>query len=453
MQIGLAILAIISLAFLNASGGLAPERLSVAEAGENQSVQQSIDANVAVSQRTQADRTNSVKQTPPVATEEIVADYRPPVVKSYTARNIEADNALVRGKVDMHDYKGGTVYVVYGYNRNQVESLVKTNQASDRSFKSQDDRARVTIIDLNPRGEESYEKRISRLVSEADYYYQICLEYTDLADKQSIICSTVETFSTSPESSLRNRFQAPRISADRALYVTDGEASVSVRLRMNDGIDGTPFIVYGLFKEFVDEVDSRYSSYSSVREYDEDLQKERLGVRRLGQSEYKVEFDDLEDDSKYYYRACVEYDGKKEGLVCDGTRSFETDNQNKSSKPTVKTNGPVTFSNGARLSGNIRMGDFMDGYAFFVYGTNQEKVKNVETEDSFNRIRQSVDALQKIALSDDVDGQESISFKVRDLKIGQIYHYRLCVQYVDQNKYGREGFFLNCGEVRSWVSL
>jgi hypothetical protein len=99
------------------------------------------------------------------------------------------------------------------------------------------------------------------------------------------------------------------------------------------------------------------------------------------------------------------------------------------------------------------MGDFMDGYAFFVYGTNQEKVKNVETEDSFNRIRQSVDALQKIALSDDVDGQESISFKVRDLKIGQIYHYRLCVQYVDQNKYGREGFFLNCGEVRSWVSL
>lgn len=99
------------------------------------------------------------------------------------------------------------------------------------------------------------------------------------------------------------------------------------------------------------------------------------------------------------------------------------------------------------------MGDFIDGYAFFVYGTSLGKVKEVQGLNSFARIRQSVDELQKIAVDSDVDGRDSFRLSITDLEIGQIYHYRMCVQYVDEDTYGREQFFINCGEVRSWVSL
>jgi hypothetical protein len=166
-----------------------------------------------------------------------------------------------------------------------------------------------------------------------------------------------------------------------------------------------------------------------------------------------VVLDDLDDGTEYYYRACVQYDGERDGLVCGGVRSFETDSRDKSSKPTVVTSGAEIRPSQVFLSGDIRMGDFIDGYAFFVYGTSLGKVKEVQGLNSFARIRQSVDELQKIAVDSDVDGRDSFRLSITDLEIGQIYHYRMCVQYVDEDTYGREQFFINCGEVRSWVSL
>lgn len=451
MQIGLAVFAIISLAFLSASGGLAPEQFSVANADESRfSTEQS--ASVVVSQQTTQNQPLSSRPVAPVV-EEVIADYQTPIVESFSVRNIEDDSALVRAAVNMHDYKGGTVYVVYGYSQSRVQDLARSGTVLDRNTHVQDDRARVVFIDLNPRGEELYEKRINRLVSNADYYHQVCLQYTDLAQKSARVCADMERFSTNPEVSLNNRFQVPRISADRAMYVTDGEASINVNLQMNDGVDGIPFLVYGQLREFVDEIDERYTAYSQVDEFDEDLQKKRLGVGRLGQSEFSVQLDDLEDGAQYYYRACVQYDGEKDGLLCGSTRSFETDSRDKSSKPTLQTNAALSESGKATLSGSIRMGDFNDGYAFFIYGTNLEKVQEVAEANSFTRIRQSVDELQKIGVDDDVDGRDSFRMRISDLEFGQVYYYRLCVQYVDEDKYGREQFFINCGGVRSWVSL
>jgi hypothetical protein len=451
MHIGLGIFAVIVLFFLNASGGLAPEQFSSTKDDGNQSAEEV--SGTSVNQRQINDRKTTIRASNPEVTKETVTDYRVPVVNTLDVRNIESGSALFRAELNMRDYKGGTVYLVYGYDQNQVKTLAKSNQVLDRKTNNHDDRARVTVFDLNPRGEELYEKRINQLVSNADYYYQTCLEYTNLADKEVTICDGVKSFSTNPEVDLRGGFQAPNISVNRANSITDGGASVEVSLRMNDGVDGIPFLVYGLSERLIDEVEDRYSSYSSVREFDDDLQKDRLAVRILGQSTYNVEFDDLEGDSEYFYRACVEYDGERDGLVCSRTGSFETDDKNRSSKPSVTTNGPEVKPGKVILSGNIRMGDFIDGYAFYIYGTNLDKVKEVSSLNSFSRIRQSVDELQKNAVNGDVDGRKSFSFSVTDLQPSQIYHYRMCVQYVDENKYGREEFFINCGEIRSWVSL
>ena len=298
MQFGLVIIAIISLAFLSSAGGLAPEQFPAAK-DDDAAVTKRV-AGVSSNQERLPARASTDRPAPATTIEEVITDYRTPVITSYAPRNIENNNALVRADLNMYDHKGGTVFVAYGYNQNQVTELAKSDQALDRNFNNRDDRARVMFLDLNPRGQESYEKRISRLVPDADYFYQVCLEYTDLASVQSRVCGLVESFSTNPESSINNRFQVPRISADRALSVTDGEASIEVSLRMNDGVDGIPFIVYGIFKELVGEIDEKYTTYSSIREFDEDLQKSRLGVRRLGQSEYQVELDDLDEDTKYY---------------------------------------------------------------------------------------------------------------------------------------------------------
>ena len=245
MQIGLAVIAIIGLIFINGSGGLAPEQFSVTKTGNDHQIERV--AGTPTNQERVSGKTTTARVSTPVETREIVADYRAPVIKSYSSRNIEDNSALLRTDVNMRDHKGGTVYVVYGYNKNQVETLAKSSQVLEKDFNNKDDRARVMFIDLNPRGEESYEKKISQLVSNTDYYYQVCLQYTDLGSKSVKICDRVESFSTNPEVDLRNRFTAPYISANRAYSITDGESSVEVNLRMNDGVDGIPFIVYGLF--------------------------------------------------------------------------------------------------------------------------------------------------------------------------------------------------------------
>jgi hypothetical protein len=432
------------------------ERVSVAEANNASIVDEVVVVDASESVES-SPNTNS-RSNPSNVRETIVAEepapvYRPPVVTSYSARNIEYNSAVVRADVDMRSYENGVVFAVYGYDRNQVADLAQSYTVTQRNFNTRDDRARVVRIDQNARGQESYERRISRLVSDADYYYQVCLAYTNVSEVEDRVCSAVESFTTSPDIRMRSRFTVPRIRADRALDITASEATMLVSLDMNDGVDGIPFLVYGSSRQLVEQVDDRYERYSQVREYEEDLQKDRLGVRRLGQSVYTVQLDDLRGDSTYYYRPCVEYDGTKDGLVCGWTSSFETDSQNNNIKPTLTTREARVTAQTIELRGHVRMNDFIDGYAFFVYGTDRERVLNVPETQSFNRIRQSIDTLQKQVVDSDVDGRNSYQLQITDLQRDTTYHYRMCIQYVDENRYGNETFFVRCGEVQSATSL
>ncbi len=379
-------------------------------------------------------------------------DTRLPSVETLAARNLESTSATVRGSAMLRTYKDGVVFVVYGYNEGRVELLAK-NYRSTNVAPTTDDRAQVLILDRRANGSEAYERRVSNLAKDTQYYFKICTEYQTLAGTKAVTCGSTKTFVTNPTFSVSNdSFRTPRISLRAPLNITDSEASFSGQVTMNDGVDGIPFLVYGESESLVRAVSENNRTFSSVREDDEELQKVRIATGLRGQYEFTLPLDGLDNGQQYFYRACVEYDGERDGLVCDSVRNFVTDGRDRSNKPTATT-GTVTVSGTrATITGSADMEDFFDGVAFFVYGTDRAGIEGVVERGSFARISQSIDRLQRVSVDDDLDGRDSFTRTISDLLPGTTYHYRMCVQYEDQDDRGRDTFFLRCGTTQTFTS-
>jgi len=376
-------------------------------------------------------------------------DFGTPTAQTLAARNLEATSATVRGSVMMRTYKDGKVFVVYGYNQERVQRLAqayRTNEVMDR-----DDRAQALVIDKRAHGSEAYERRLSNLAKDTTYYFTLCVEYTTVANRTASDCGDVKTFITNEQSSSGRSFREPRVSVRSPQNVTASEAEFTGRVTMNDGVDGIPFLVYGESESLVRTVQER-ATYSSIREADEDLQKVRIAVGLRGQYDFTVPIADLDTNQLYYYRTCVEYDGERNGLVCDNVRSFTTDSRDRGDRPRVETGTGTVSGTRATIRGGADMQDFFDGIAFFVYGTDEARVQGDETAGSFARISQSIDRLQRISVDDDFDGKADFSRQVSDLLPATEYHYRLCVQYEDEDERGRETLFLRCGDAKSFTT-
>lgn len=377
-----------------------------------------------------------------------VKDYRVPLLNLLSVQNLETNSALIRGAVDLHDHETGVVFVVYGYNESRVSTLAQSYKSSERTETS-DDRALVGVIDSSVREAEDFSYRLSGLIPETTYYYQVCVEY-NYAEAILKICAPADEFKTAPERDSNNYFSNPSISIGSAYYITDRGATFSVNLNMNDGVSGIPFIVYGESETLVKAVDSK-NSFSSVLEDDEDLKKKRLGVGLRGRSEMIITLDDLDKRTEYFYRACVEFDGDRDVLICDGVKSFETDIRSQADKPIAKTGNAKVEGNTVTLSGSIDMGDFRNGLAFMIYGTDSEAVVKGSERGSFSSINQTVDKLQKVVIADNgVSGDKKYQTKVTDLIPSATYFYRLCVEYEDEDKYNSLDQVLSCGAVLSF---
>jgi hypothetical protein len=118
----------------------------------------------------------------------------------------------------------------------------------------------------------------------------------------------------------------------------------------------------------------------------------------------------------------------------------------------VRTSAVVAQGTQARLAGSVRMEDFFDGKVFFVYGSDLERITTTEGEVSMERLRQAKDRFQRVLVDADLDGTDEYVRTVHDLQPETLYAARLCVEYTNQNANYREVPFVECGELRSFLT-
>ncbi|MFT7644635.1 MAG: hypothetical protein ACI9BF_000285 [Candidatus Paceibacteria bacterium] len=387
-----------------------------------------------------------------IVVEEPLIDSRPPSVETVQAQNIEEYTATIRGEVDMYSNQDGLVFSVYGYDLRKVEAIGSRYSEFIKIPESTSDEVKTIVIDISARGNKKYEKRISNLVPDTDYFFMMCLEYLTLSGNKSVICDEPKSFSTNPDNPYSSRFYEPRVRLDRVINVTAGAATISGDVDMNDGIDGWAFFVYGQSQQLIRAVEN-FDEYNDVKEFGEDLEKKRLAVNVRGQADFVYEIDDLDNDTIYYYRLCVEFDGKKEGMSCSSVSYFTTDSRNRTFVPSAETGVIRVTDNKATFISQLRMNDFNDGIGFLVLGTDQDRIEESIDEDSFSRMRQSGDRFQKILLDSDLDGSDLYYRTLSDLIPNTDYFYRSCIEYIDEDKYNRLDIFLSCSKSKDFSTL
>lgn len=443
------VIAVAFLLFLSLSGGLSGGLAGAATSDDSASTSFAASAESAkVSpEKTVPKKTITNFWKPRSTTSAAAPTYRVPSVYTEAALNIEDTNASLRGAVDMYVGKNGVAFVAYGYNLKSVRDVTAGYKTYSAIPVSTDDKVRTYVLDRRASGQEEYNRRITSLVPDTNYYYKVCVEYDTAGTDRAITCGSVKMFTTNSRYTTSKRFREPSVRAARATSITANSALLEGTVNMNDGIDGITFFVYGQSREDIGNVEN-FKSYNAIDELGDDLQKNRTSARVLGQATYKEVVEDLDNDEEYYYRFCAEYTGEEDGLVCSGVGNFTTDRRNRSVLPYAETTSASVVAGKVTFRSLIQMNDYLDGVAFVIVGTDGKRVAAVADEESFAQVRQSGYALQKILLDSNTDATKAFTKTINFLEPGT-YSYRTCVQYRGEDDNNRERDYLRCSEVKT----
>lgn len=153
---------------------------------------------------------------------------------------------------------------------------------------------------------------------------------------------------------------------------------------------------------------------------------------------FRADVEGLEEDEQYYFRAVAE--DPRGDLAFGSTLSFETDDDNDDDdndedEPDVTTEEADDVDNeSAELNGEVDMNDFEDGTVFFVYGTDEDLVEEIEDEyDTFDDIDEDGDNLRKEVVDSNADGYDFYSEDVFGLEEDEEYFFQICVEYEDED--------------------
>lgn len=118
-----------------------------------------------------------------------------PDVTTDEAEDIEDTSAQLQGEVDMNDFNNGKVFFVYGEDEDLVEDIENEyDQYSD--IDEEGDDLQVVLVDSDLDDDASYYFDIYGLDDDTDHYFQICVEYENEDDDDTISCGGVESFTT-----------------------------------------------------------------------------------------------------------------------------------------------------------------------------------------------------------------------------------------------------------------
>lgn len=97
----------------------------------------------------------------------------------------------------------------------------------------------------------------------------------------------------------------------------------------------------------------------------------------------------------------------------------------------------------ARLRGDVDMNDYRRGEVFFVYGTDRDRVEDVERDyDSYSDVTVSGERLRKVRVDSALNSSRSYDHRATGLSRDTQYYFSLCVGYEDDR--GRDT--LTCGD-------
>ena len=158
----------------------------------------------------------------------------------------------------------------------------------------------------------------------------------------------------------------------------------------------------------------------------------------------------LQSNQKYYYRACVSKNNTTdEGQVV----SFTTDNSNNGGGTTQPQADTLSEDNvdedSAELNGRIRMNSFDNGEVFFVYGQDEDRIRDTENDyNSYNSVKnnQRNDDFEVVLVDSDNDDSNWVDYTetVRSLDEDERYYYQICVEY------SNGGNTLECGGIEQF---
>lgn len=141
--------------------------------------------------------------------------------------------------------------------------------------------------------------------------------------------------------------------------------------------------------------------------------------------------------------------GQGYGYVVGTPRSGSSSSSD-DDEPEVQTKRATSIdSDEARLNGNVDMMDFEDGEVFFVYGTDEDQIEDVEDDyDSYRDIDTDGKRLQKVRVKSNFDDEDDFSYRVTGLYSNTDYYFQICVGYEDED----DDEVIVCGGVEDFTT-
>lgn len=157
--------------------------------------------------------------------------------------------------------------------------------------------------------------------------------------------------------------------------------------------------------------------------------------------------------SSWSYQVSNPYQGSSYNYVVGGPRSYSYDHDDDDyyeDEPEAHTDEADDIDrNEAEISGEVDMNDFEDGEAFFVYGTDEDLVEDVEHDfDSYSDVDTEGDRLEKIRVDSSLDGSDDYREYIYGLDRDEDYFFRICVGYEDED----DDEVLACGDVEEFTT-
>lgn len=364
-----------------------------------------------------------------------------------SAINIDFNRVSLKGSVVIpKSYSAGLLF--FAYSTNQADLILNTQVTKTYDEVYNNTNVKTSLISKATKNSNTYTRNISSLEDGEKYYFRMCFEIPESA----LYCSLILSFETVENIYRSTYYSVPTVSTQRAENIQGYSATIKGNYRLNSAENATAFFVYGESQSLVDSIPADYDTYADVIEARENLQKIRMGAQAKSTDSPERQIDDLERDTKYYYRLCVAYDDKNATEIrCGRTLSFTTDTKDRNI-PLVRSSQVVVSGIVAALSATIDMQDYNSGHVFLVYGTNENSIERVSSIKRFTQVSQNGNSIQRVSLNIDFDGRNTLTKNITHLLNLSTYYYRFCVEYEALDDYNRETFFLSCGDTNSFTT-